>query len=221
MAGMLRRTGAGVIVCALAGLLLHGLLVTAAEPVGTRQKPADQMLLEIMDLHTRLATNDVFLAQAKMLGVYLEAAQPMDEAEKTGIYRGVLNILQKINDTGDRGTTTRSPETTGIEGIPDTEQVWVKCKACGAVYEIGKRQYYEEISGKVRAGGAALMVAPPLTCRKCSKDTVFRAEKCPTCDEIFLVGSVPNDFPDRCPKCKHSKIEDLRRARLQPADKKR
>jgi hypothetical protein len=53
-----------------------------------------------------------------------------------------------------------------------------------------------------------------LTCTKCGKNSVFKAEKCPTCSEIFFTGSIPNDFPDRCPKCKHSKTEDIRKARL-------
>jgi acetyl-CoA carboxylase beta subunit len=103
----------------------------------------------------------------------------------------------------------------GIDSISDTEQVWVKCKACNAAYEMSKKQRLKELAEKQQAGGAAaMMVTPPLTCQKCGKNTVFLADKCPNCGEIFFVGEVKNDFEDRCPKCKHSKTEDIRKARL-------
>lgn len=60
------------------------------------QKSSDELLLEIMDLHSELVTNETFLAQAKMLGAYLEAAQLLEEAKKIKIYAKVLNILSKI-----------------------------------------------------------------------------------------------------------------------------
>ena len=110
---------------------------------------------------------------------------------------------------------TRSGGSSGIDSISDTEQVWVKCKACNAAYEMSKKQYHQQLTEKMQAGGAAaMMVTPPLTCQKCSKNTAFLAEKCPNCGEVFISGSVANDFPDRCPKCKHSKTEDIRKARL-------
>jgi len=109
---------------------------------------------------------------------------------------------------------TRSKSTGGIESIDASEQVWVKCRSCGASYQMGKKQYYEETSKKMAANPTPMMITPPLTCQKCGKDTVSLAEKCPNCGEVFFTGSVPNDFPDRCPKCKHSKVEDSRKARL-------
>lgn len=63
------------------------------------QKSSDELLLEIMDLHTELVINETFLAQAKMLGAYLEAAQPLEESKKIKIYTKVLNILAKIKDS--------------------------------------------------------------------------------------------------------------------------
>jgi len=109
---------------------------------------------------------------------------------------------------------TRTRSSSGIDSISDTEQVWVKCKACNTAYEMSKRQYHKEIAEKMQATSAAVMMTPPLVCEKCSKNMVFLAEKCPNCGEIFFTGAVPNDFPDRCPKCKHSKTEDIRKARL-------
>ena len=111
---------------------------------------------------------------------------------------------------------TRSGGSAGIDSIDASEQVWVRCRSCSTSYQIGKKQYYEETSKKMAASPTPMMFTPPLTCQKCSKDTVFLAEKCAnsTCGEVFLVGAVQNDFPDRCPKCKHSKTEDSRKARL-------
>lgn len=86
-------------VCGLVGLLLHCSLLAGAEQGQTAQKPADQLLLEIMDLHGQLVTNDVFLAQAKMLGAYLESAQPMEETPKSAIYRKVVDMLLKIKES--------------------------------------------------------------------------------------------------------------------------
>ena len=110
---------------------------------------------------------------------------------------------------------TRAKSGGGLESIDASEQVWVKCRSCGTSYQTGKKQYYEEVNKKMAANPApAMMFTPPVTCQKCAKDAVSLAEKCPNCGEVFFLGSVPNDHPDRCPKCKHSKTEDIRKARL-------
>ena len=109
---------------------------------------------------------------------------------------------------------TRSGGSSGIKSIDASEQVWVKCRSCNASYEMGKKQHYEEVNKKIAANPTPMMFTPPVTCQKCNKDSASLAEKCPTCGEVFFVGSVPNDYQDRCPKCKHSKTEDSRKARL-------
>jgi len=57
--------------------------------------------------------------------------------------------------------------------------------------------------------------APALICEKCGKQSIYRAEKCTNtdCGIIFFSGAVPNDFPDRCPECDHSEIEEIREKR--------
>ena len=52
-------------------------------------------------------------------------------------------------------------------------------------------------------------------CDKCGKATVLQAIKCenPDCGKVFIIGSVPNDFQDRCPECKYSKTEEIRNQR--------
>lgn len=91
-----RPTTIKSIALALTIPLILMLFAADAECAQASQKSSDELLLEIMDLHSELVINETFLAQAKMLGVYLEAAQPLEELKKNKIYVKVLNILSKI-----------------------------------------------------------------------------------------------------------------------------
>ncbi len=84
------------ITLALSFPLVLMLFAADAECAQAVQKSSVELLLEIMDLHSELVINKTFLAQAKMLGAYLEAAQPLEESKKIKIYVKVLNILSKI-----------------------------------------------------------------------------------------------------------------------------
>jgi general secretion pathway protein G len=112
----------------------------------------------------------------------------------------------------DRALT--ASDNVGINGIGNTKQVWIKCRSCNQAYEMGEKDYFEALREKSKSSATAMMFTPPLTCQKCGKNSAFKAEKCPNCGEIFFTNSVPNDLSDRCPKCKHSAIEDARKARL-------
>jgi hypothetical protein len=107
-----------------------------------------------------------------------------------------------------------SPRSTGIESIPETDMIWVKCKNsdCKAAYQMSKRAYFKYIQENIEP---MAMVAPPLVCEKCAKKSIYRAEKCVNqdCGIVFLRGSVPNDFADRCPACGNSSIEEQRKRR--------
>ena len=107
-----------------------------------------------------------------------------------------------------------SPRSRGIDSIPETELIWVKCKNpdCKAAYQMGKRAYFKYIE---KHADPMSPTAPPMVCEKCGEQSVFRAEKCmnPDCGHVFLRGTVPNDFPDRCPKCGRSEIEEIRKRR--------
>jgi phage FluMu protein Com len=109
---------------------------------------------------------------------------------------------------------TRGGGAAGTESIDESEMIWVKCRQCGAAYEMSKKKYYEELEEKARANPTPMMITPLLTCQKCGKDGIQKAHKCEKCGEIFFENSVPNDFADRCPKCKHSETEAIRKARL-------
>lgn len=102
---------------------------------------------------------------------------------------------------------TNSTSSSGIPADFAGEKIWVMCndKDCGAANEMNKKAYFEFIEANVVG-----IQAPPLKCQKCGKNTVFRAEKCESCGEIFFYGN-PSDFPDRCTKCGFSKIEDERK----------
>jgi len=101
----------------------------------------------------------------------------------------------------------------GIEDISDAEMTWVKCrnKSCNAEYEMGLKEYYKFVTENANPMGPA----PGLPCEKCGEPSVYKAEKCqnPACGYVFFSGEVPNDFPDRCPKCKQSATEEIRKAR--------
>ncbi len=103
----------------------------------------------------------------------------------------------------------------GINDIPDSKMTWVLCNnpACKAEYQMSEKQYYKEI--QERLNPAAMMSTPALICQTCSKPSVYKAYKCgnPSCGKVFLANSVPNDFPDRCPECKRSETEEIRKAR--------
>ena len=75
------------------------MLFAYAECAQAGQKSSDELLLEIMDSHIELITNEIFLAQAKLLGAYVEAAQELEEAKKIKVYEKVLNILTKIKNS--------------------------------------------------------------------------------------------------------------------------
>ena len=101
-----------------------------------------------------------------------------------------------------------------IDDIPEGEITWVRCanKDCGAEYQMGKKEYFKEIQEHL---DPMVTTSPPLICRKCGEPSVYRAEKCEKCGQVFFRGSVPNDFADRCPECGYSKTEASRRQRTE------
>ena len=101
-----------------------------------------------------------------------------------------------------------------IDDISDEKMTWVKCmnKSCNAEYEMGLKEYYKAIQS---ANANPMQATPALTCKECGQPRVYKAIKCQNsaCGMVFREGSVPNDHPDRCPKCKQSATEEIRKAR--------
>jgi phage FluMu protein Com len=108
--------------------------------------------------------------------------------------------------------TTHGKHGRGLDGLSDAELIWVKCAKCGQSYQMGLKQYYKELEEKARANPTPMPIPHPLTCQKCGKDGVRKAFKCEKCGEVSFEGSVPMDYSDRCPKCKHSNTEANRDA---------
>jgi len=178
-----------------------------------------------------------FLRWLKMLGAFAPVPMPPAQmdiptksnivfAGKTGNGRMVVDIaLPKEHLTEMMAAfqimmqqkQQRKPDSrrsSGIESIPETDMIWVKCtnKDCAAAYQMGKRAYFKYIEEHI---DPMAMVAPRLVCRKCGKKSIYRAEKCANldCGIVFLRGSVPNDFADRCPACGNSNTEEQRKRR--------
>lgn len=78
-------------------------LAAAVRAEGTEQ------LLEILDLHEKLATDEAFQQQAKMIGAYLQEAQAMGHDDRVRVYRSVLAILRKIEAAPAKGKAAEPP----------------------------------------------------------------------------------------------------------------
>ena len=136
----------------------------------------------------------------------------MEEGKKKAVMIGIivaclgLTALRIIGRSGGGGG--------GIADISPEEMMWVKCNNpdCKAEYEMGKQAYFKYVEEHI---DPMAMVAPPVVCEECGKESVFRAEKCQNsdCGIVFFRGSVPNDFADRCPECGRSETEESRKRR--------
>jgi len=107
--------------------------------------------------------------------------------------------------------TTRSGNP-GLEVFKGQTQ-WVKCanKNCEAAYELDKKKYMELVQEEARRNVDA--TGPmAIICEKCGEQSAFKAEKCEKCGEVFFYAAAgPGDFPDRCPKCGYSAMEEERK----------
>ena len=133
----------------------------------------------------------------------------MEESKKKPIMVGI--VVACLILAGVITFMSRS-ESSGIEAF-EGRLVWVKCSNsdCETEYQMDMKDYFKQI--EERTTGTA---TPPLPCKECAKESIYRAIKCANekCGIIFFYGSVPNDFADRCPECGRSKIEeDVERAR--------
>ena len=100
----------------------------------------------------------------------------------------------------------------GADSLSNKAQIWVICMECGASYQMGQKDYYDQLSEKAKEK-TNMLAAVYLTCEKCGKDAVTEAIKCEKCGYVFRKGAIPGDLQDRCPKCKFSKTEAVRKER--------
>jgi predicted Zn-ribbon and HTH transcriptional regulator len=135
----------------------------------------------------------------------------MDESQKKNLMIGIIVVCIIVAGYLVYANFTSSGD--GINSIPGDEMVWVKCtnKSCQAEFQMKKKQYYEEAEEVMRKNPMASFT--PVKCEKCGNTSALLAEKCPYCETVFITDTTPNDFPDRCPKCKKSATEESRNER--------
>jgi len=83
------------------------------------------------------------------------------------------------------------------------------CSSCGG-FEIPVDEFRELMSSQGPMGrmmpGQQNMA---MKCPKCSNKTCYMAQKCQQCENIYVFGQARDQkYPDRCPKCSFSMIED-------------
>jgi hypothetical protein len=97
------------------------------------------------------------------------------------------------------------------------QKMWFKCfnEKCNAAYSLTPDEF-----AKLQGDNPTMMMMGQMQafqCQKCNQKTAYIATKCENekCDEVFIMqmGMVPGqanqDFPDRCPKCGYSAIEQM------------
>ncbi len=103
----------------------------------------------------------------------------------------------------------------GVDDIPEGNMIWAKCNnpSCEAEYQTSEKEYHKYM---LEHYDVMAPTAPPMVCKECGEQSVYRAEKCtnPDCGIVFFRNSVPNDHADRCPECGRSETEESRKARL-------
>jgi ribosomal protein L40E len=130
---------------------------------------------------------------------------------------GVRQVVKDMVDAFCKDYLAANPKDAAGEGERSSledlapKTVWVKCNNpnCGAEYQIDGKDYFEHI--RPYEGGS--IMPPPLICEKCGEQSVFRAMQCKKCGKIFFMEAVSEDYPDKCPECGYSRIEELRSKR--------
>ncbi len=135
----------------------------------------------------------------------------MDESKKQIVY--IVIIVAALAVAGGITFITTGPGSASGPGtIPKDKMTWVICENCGETYEMQLREYYVQVEENMEP---MMLTAPPLECKECGEEALYRAAKCEKCGHIFKRGTVPNDFADRCPKCGHSNTEAARKRHAQ------
>jgi hypothetical protein len=84
------------------------------------------------------------------------------------------------------------------------------CTTCGG-FEIPADVLREMMSQQDPATMMMRRMPAAMECPQCGKKTCYEAQKCQQCENIFVVGQARDrNYPDRCPKCSFSYIEDRR-----------
>jgi DNA-directed RNA polymerase subunit RPC12/RpoP len=137
-------------------------------------------------------------------------------ASKDFLYEDLMGMweelaLKFIKDfPGVRRAVVVEERASGIEQLKRGVLYWVKCTnpKCEHEWQMDRKDYFMYLRDHQNP---MVLAAPAVACPKCSEASGYRSEKCEKCGTMFLRGSVPHDFADRCPECGHSRTEVLRR----------
>ena len=87
---------------------------------------------------------------------------------------------------------------------------------CGVSFELSRDEYSEQLRANppdmMMPGMPGRGMAGPsvFTCSDCGEKSAYMATKCPECEASFIHGQAGDQqFPDRCPECNHSAMEDM------------
>jgi predicted RNA-binding Zn-ribbon protein involved in translation (DUF1610 family) len=93
--------------------------------------------------------------------------------------------------------------------IPERGDIQMLCSACGYSVKVSSQEYDKMLRDKIQNRG--LRTVSVFECPKCSKAALQESLKCPKCGNVFIPDwARTNDYPDRCPKCGFSEIEQER-----------
>lgn len=82
---------------------------------------------------------------------------------------------------------------------------------CEAVYEVTIEEYRKTMMESSGGGMMMMMEMGPMAveCKECGEKSAYVAEVCEKCGEVFIPDYTdPEDYPDRCPECGYSKMEE-------------
>lgn len=133
----------------------------------------------------------------------------MEEGKKKSIMLAIVVVCLVIAGIALLATREKDFDLGSVRG--EVALLMCEDENCGATYEIDMADYFNQLKKRQKETGA--IGTPALFCKECGKETIYRAIKCPKCGEIFFRGTVEDDYADRCPKCKYSKIEESAKQR--------
>jgi hypothetical protein len=106
----------------------------------------------------------------------------------------------------------------GSGGATGDAKIWFKCvnPDCNQAYSLTPDEF-AKAQGDNPIGPMMMMMPgqqpQAFKCQKCGQQSAYMAQQCEKCKEVFIMqmpvpGQANQDFPDRCPKCGYSAIED-------------
>ena len=129
----------------------------------------------------------------------------MDEQAKKNLGIGLVLICLVVSGV----IFYRSFFANSTGGTAGNRDIALLCKTCGG-FEISADEF-RDLMSKQEPGMMMGMLGQQMTldCPKCGKKTCYMAEKCEQCETIFVLGQAKDrNYPDRCPKCGFSRMED-------------